>query len=399
MTSAAEHRRPVPSDSEAILNALPNPVLLVAPDGRIVDANIAAESFFEISTQFLRRQSLKELVPFGSPLLALIDQVRSSGSPVNEYKVDLGTPRIGGDRQVDLHVAPLTERPGHIVVMLQERTIADKMDRQLTHRSAARSVIALAAMLAHEIKNPLSGIRGAAQLLEQAASSEDRMLTRLICDEADRIVTLVDRMEVFGDDRPVARGPVNIHSVLDHVKRLAQSGFARNIRFIEEYDPSLPPVLANQDQLIQVFLNLVKNAAEAVADLGIGRRNPAHHRVPSRRSAVGAGQEIAGVAAARILRQGQRFRRAGRPAAEPVRSLRDDETNRQRARPGAGCQDRRRSRRHHRMRIPAAEDHLPRADADVQSHQTVRPKQPRRRSGYAAACLTGRKMRNNDARR
>ena len=268
MNSAAEHRRPVPSDGEAILNALPNPVLLVAPDGKIVDANIAAESFFEISTQFLQRQSLKELVPFGSPLLALIDQVRSSGSPVNEYKVDLGTPRIGGDRQVDLHVAPLTERPGHIVVMLQERTIADKMDRQLTHRSAARSVIALAAMLAHEIKNPLSGIRGAAQLLEQQASSEDRMLTRLICDEADRIVTLVDRMEVFGDDRPVARGPVNIHSVFDHVKRLAQSGFARNIRFVEDYDPSLPPVLANQDQLIQVFLNLVKNAAEAVADLG-----------------------------------------------------------------------------------------------------------------------------------
>ena len=268
MTSAAENRRPTPSDGEAILNALPNPVLLVAPDGKIVDANMAAESFFEISTQFLQRQSLKELVPFGSPLLALIDQVRSSGSPVNEYKVDLGTPRIGGDRQVDLHVAPLTERPGHIVVMLQERTIADKMDRQLTHRSAARSVIALAAMLAHEIKNPLSGIRGAAQLLEQAASSEDRMLTRLICDEADRIVTLVDRMEVFGDDRPVARGAVNIHSVLDHVKRLAQSGFARNIRFVEDYDPSLPPVLANQDQLIQVFLNLVKNAAEAVVDLG-----------------------------------------------------------------------------------------------------------------------------------
>jgi two-component system nitrogen regulation sensor histidine kinase GlnL len=123
-------------------------------------------------------------------------------------------------------------------------------------------------MLAHEIKNPLSGIRGAAQLLEQAASPEDRTLTRLICDEADRIVTLVDRMEVFGDERPVSRGAVNIHSVLDHVKRLAQSGFARNIKFVEEYDPSLPPVLANQDQFIQVFLNLVKNAAEALVDLG-----------------------------------------------------------------------------------------------------------------------------------
>jgi two-component system, NtrC family, nitrogen regulation sensor histidine kinase GlnL len=268
MNSAFENRRPAPSDGEAILNALPNPVIVIGPDGKIVDANIAAESFFEISTQFLKRQSLKELVPFGSPLLALIDQVRLHHSAVNEYKVDLGTPRMGGDRQVDLHVAPLTERPGHIVVMLQERSIADKMDRQLTHRSAARSVIALAAMLAHEIKNPLSGIRGAAQLLEQQASSEDRILTRLICDEADRIVTLVDRMEVFGDDRPVARGPVNIHSVLDHVKRLAQSGFARNVRFVEDYDPSLPPVNANQDQLIQVFLNLVKNAAEAVVDLG-----------------------------------------------------------------------------------------------------------------------------------
>src|ERR1700685_281230 len=266
MTSTAEHRRPLPTDAEIILNALPNPVLLVGPDGRIADANMAAESFFEISAQFLQRHSLKELVPFGSPLLALIDQVRSSGSPVNEYKVDLGTPRIGGDRQVDLHVAPLTERPGHIVVMLQERTIADKMDRQLTHRSAARSVIALAAMLAHEIKNPLSGIRGAAQLLEQSVDDDDRTLTRLICDEADRIVKLVDRMEVFADERPVEREPINIHVVLDHVKRLAQSGIARNIKFVDDYDPSLPPVLANRDHLIQVFLNLVKNAAEAIGE-------------------------------------------------------------------------------------------------------------------------------------
>ena len=388
MRFAAEHREPMLSDSQAILNALPNPVLLVAPDGRIVDANMAAESFFEISTQFLQRQSLKELVPFGSPLLALIDQVRSSGSPVNEYKVDLGTPRIGGDRQVDLHVAPLTERPGHIVVMLQERTIADKMDRQLTHRSAARSVIALAAMLAHEIKNPLSGIRGAAQLLEQAASSEDRMLTRLICDEADRIVTLVDRMEVFGDDRPVARGPVNIHSVLDHVKRLAQSGFARNIRFVEEYDPSLPPVLANQDQLIQVFLNLVKNAAEAVADLGSDAEIQLTTAFRPGRSAVGTGQEVAGVVAARVLRQGQRPGRSGGSAAQPVRSLRHHQADRQRPRPRAGRQDRRRSWRHHRMRIPAAQNRFPRAAADVQQRQSFRPQQSRRRFGYVVACLT-----------
>jgi two-component system, NtrC family, nitrogen regulation sensor histidine kinase GlnL len=254
------------SAPDAVLNALPHSVIVVAPDGRVVDANAAAEAFFEVSLPLLRRQSLSDLVPFGSPLLTLIEQVRGRGAAVNEYKVDLGTPRNPGDRVVDLHVAPLPEQLDYVVVMLQERTIADKMDRQLTHRGAARSVIALAAMLAHEIKNPLSGIRGAAQLLEQSVDDNDRTLTRLICDEADRIVKLVDRMEVFGDERPVEREPINIHVVLDHVKRLAQSGFARSIKFVEDYDPSLPPVLANRDQLVQVFLNLVKNAAEAIGD-------------------------------------------------------------------------------------------------------------------------------------
>jgi two-component system nitrogen regulation sensor histidine kinase GlnL len=255
---------PAPGVADAVLNALPLPVIMVAADGKIADANVAAESFFEVSAPLLRRQLLRDLVPFGSPLLALVEQVRHRGAAVNEYKVDLSTPRTPGDRLVDLHVAPLPERPDHVVVMLQERTIADKMDRQLTHRGAARSVSALAAMLAHEIKNPLSGIRGAAQLLEQSAGDDDRSLTRLICDEADRIVKLVDRMEVFSDERPVEREPVNIHAVLEHVKRLAQSGFARHVKFSETYDPSLPPVLANRDQLIQVFLNLVKNASESI---------------------------------------------------------------------------------------------------------------------------------------
>jgi two-component system nitrogen regulation sensor histidine kinase GlnL len=251
---------------EAVLDALPHPVIIVASDGKIANANAAAEAFFEVSLSLLRRHLLRDLVPFGSPLLPLVEQVRSRGAAVNEYKVDLGTPRNPGDRLVDLHVAPVPEREDHVVVMLQERTIADKMDRQLTHRGAARSVTALAAMLAHEIKNPLSGIRGAAQLLEQSVADDDRTLTRLICEEADRIVKLVDRMEVFTDERPVEREPVNIHVVLDHVKRLAQSGVGRHIKFIEEYDPSLPPIFGNRDQLVQVFLNLVKNAAEAIGE-------------------------------------------------------------------------------------------------------------------------------------
>ncbi|HUG60796.1 MAG TPA: histidine kinase dimerization/phospho-acceptor domain-containing protein, partial [Methylomirabilota bacterium] len=226
----------------SILNALPHPVILVAADGYVRGANDAAQAFFQASAAVLSRHPLSHFVPFGSPLVALVEQVRLGGSSVNEYRVDIGTPRNGGERIVDIYAAPASERSGEIVVMLQERTMADKMDRQLTHRGAARSVTGLAAMLAHEIKNPLSGIRGAAQLLEQSVDDDDRALTRLITDEADRIVKLVDRMEVFSDERPIEREPVNIHAVLEHVRRLAQSGVARDLRITEEYDPSLPPV-------------------------------------------------------------------------------------------------------------------------------------------------------------
>ncbi|BCG94723.1 two-component system sensor histidine kinase NtrB [Mesorhizobium sp. 131-2-1] len=247
-----------------VLNTIRRPVIMVDNDGFIIFANADAEDFFRSSATMLARNTLSKLVPFGSPLLTLVDQVRERRAPVNEYRVDVSSPRLGIEKVVDLYVAPVPEFPGSVVVMFQERSMADKIDRQMTHRGAARSVTGLAAMLAHEIKNPLSGIRGAAQLLELSASDEDRALTRLITDETDRIVSLVDRMEVFSDERPIDRYPVNIHVVLDHVKAIAKNGFAKRIKILEEYDPSLPPVFANRDQLIQVFLNLVKNAAEAI---------------------------------------------------------------------------------------------------------------------------------------
>ncbi len=264
MTSPSDHAGG--TVAMAVLNAIQNPVVMVDESGFVVFANWEAEAFFGASASHLARYRISTFIPFGSPLLALIDQVRERKAPVNEYRVDLSSPRLGQDKLVDLYVAPVLSEPGAVVIVFQERSMADKIDRQLTHRAAARSVTGLASMLAHEIKNPLSGIRGAAQLLEQSAVDEDRALTRLICDETDRIVSLVDRMEVFSDERPVDRMPVNIHSVLDHVKAVAKAGFARNIRVTESYDPSLPAVYANRDQLVQVFLNLVKNAAEAVGD-------------------------------------------------------------------------------------------------------------------------------------
>lgn len=247
-----------------VLNTIRHPVIMVDPGGKIVFANADAEDFFRSSAVMLARDGLERFVPYDSPLITLVEQVRERRAPFHEYRVDISSPRLGVERIVDLYVAPVLEVPGNVVVMFQERSMADKIERQMNHRGAARSVTGLAMMLAHEIKNPLSGIRGAAQLLETAVSDEDRALTRLITDETDRIVSLVDRMEVFSDERPIDRQPVNIHVVLDHVKAIARTGFASHIRFVEDYDPSLPPVFANRDQLVQVFLNLVKNAAEAI---------------------------------------------------------------------------------------------------------------------------------------
>ncbi len=256
--------------AQIVLNTIRHPVIMLGPDGMITFANADAEGFFRASASMLARSTLARFVPFSSPLLTLVDQVRARRAPVNEYRVDISSPRLGVEKIVDIYVAPVTEMPGSVVVMFQERSMADKIDRQMTHRGAARSVTGLAAMLAHEIKNPLSGIRGAAQLLETALSDEDRALTRLITAETDRIVSLVDRMEVFSDERPIDRYPVNIHVVLDHVKAIARNGFAKQIKIMEDYDPSLPPVYANRDQLIQVFLNLVKNAAEAISGDPLG---------------------------------------------------------------------------------------------------------------------------------
>ncbi len=119
--------------------------------------------------------------------------------------------------------------------------------------------------LAHEIKNPLAGIRGAAQLLEAGAVGEDAELARLIVDETERVRRLIDRVEAFSDARPTTLRPVNLHAVLDRVRRLVASGAGPAVRFRERYDPSLPDAHGDEDQLVQVVLNLVKNAAEAAA--------------------------------------------------------------------------------------------------------------------------------------
>jgi two-component system nitrogen regulation sensor histidine kinase GlnL len=250
-----------------IAGALPMPILMVGADRKLLFVNPAAEQFFDTGAGLLLKQTIDELVPFGSPLLGLIAQARARSSSVGVRMMDLGTPHHG-ERIADVTVTPLPEPESAVIVILQERSLAQRIDRQLLHRDAVRSMYGMASVLAHEIKNPLAGIRGAAQLLEDVVPEEDKNLTQLICAETDRIRTLIDRMESFGDTRALTRVPVNIHEVLYRVRSIASTSFAGDAMFVEHFDPSLPEVAGDFDQLVQVFLNLVRNAFDALPDRG-----------------------------------------------------------------------------------------------------------------------------------
>jgi two-component system, NtrC family, nitrogen regulation sensor histidine kinase GlnL len=249
---------------QAVIDSMPNPLIVLDQANRICMVNGTSEDFFQTSKAVLLRHNFADLMPFSSPGLSAVQQVRELGGAVNEYAITVGTPRMGGERVVDLQTVGIIDDPGFIMVILLRRSMAHQFDLQLSHQGAARSVSGMASMLAHEIKNPLSGIRGAAQLLEPSLADSDRSLARLICDETDRIRDLVDQMEVFSDERPLERQSINIHVVLDRVKQLIKAGNEVAIKLTEDYDPSLPAVNGNHDQLVQVFLNLARNAVDAL---------------------------------------------------------------------------------------------------------------------------------------
>jgi two-component system nitrogen regulation sensor histidine kinase GlnL len=257
-----------PTGSGTIANALPMPVMLLGARLEVLYANPAAEQFFDTGLTILRKQTLADLIAPHSPLFQLVTQAAERNASAAERDIDLSTPRHG-ERVADVTVTPVSEPEGATLLTFQERGLALRMDRQLMSRGAVRSMHGMAAVLAHEIKNPLAGIRGAAQLLEEALAPEERQMTQLIVAESDRIRGLIDRMESFGDTRNLTRHPVNIHEVLDRVRKVAESGFARGVSIVENFDPSLPPVSGDRDQLIQVFLTLVRNAVDALPD-GVG---------------------------------------------------------------------------------------------------------------------------------
>ncbi|WP_294395711.1 ATP-binding protein [uncultured Sphingomonas sp.] len=245
----------VPAD--ALLTALPTPLLVLDEQGVIVDANAAAEALMNLSRTAMAGMTIAEAT--GHHLKTM-----PSETPFVAYDLDIMLPHHRALKG-DLVVAPLPNWPGWRQVAIHPRPSAGPIARRA---GAGLTAAGAAAMLAHEIKNPLSGIRGAAQLLESSIDDNGQVLTRLICDEVDRVAALIDRMEGFTDTRPLELTAQNIHAILGHARAVSEQGFGSGVTIREKYDPSLPSVLGHRDSLIQILINLLKNAAEAVEPNG-----------------------------------------------------------------------------------------------------------------------------------
>ena len=248
-------------------NSFPHPCFVINQSLKIIDLNTPSETLYMTSKSRLIGKKIVDFLEEGSLLLKVIDQTIKKMSAVVIYDIDIiwGKKDIG---RFNVHSSPLDGLNNLILLVMNLNPKKERIDKKLLHQNAARSVSGLSAMLAHEIRNPLAGISGAAQLLAQNANEDDIKFTKLIQSECKRIGNLVSKFEIFGDLGPLVKSNINIHDVIAKTKELAKAGFASHVRFLEEYDPSLPDIQGNFDQLIQVFLNLLKNSSEAVSENG-----------------------------------------------------------------------------------------------------------------------------------
>ena len=247
--------------------SLPIPALIITPDDMIADINPAAEGFFNASAKSVTGVPVWDMVAVDYPLEDAFNRARTSETALFVNDVDVGSGQRAPQKSA-LQIAPLFGKPGYMLMMISARELSGRMTQNHSVKSAAKSAIGMAEMLAHEIKNPLAGITGAAQLLSMNLDSEQLELTDLIVAESRRIVKLLGQVEQFGNLTEPVRAPVNLHDVLDRARRSALLGFGAAMKIVEDYDPSLPPALGDKDQLLQVVLNLLKNASEAAGPEG-----------------------------------------------------------------------------------------------------------------------------------
>ncbi|MGH1413171.1 MAG: two-component system sensor histidine kinase NtrB [Pelagimonas sp.] len=253
--------------ADPIWSSLPVPALLINADDCISGVNPAAEGFMNSSAKSLLGQPVWDRVHVDAPLEESFVRARDHGTALFVNDVDVGT----GNRAplvCNLQIAPMQGQPGWMIMLISPRELAGRMTQNHSVKSAAKSAIGMAEMLAHEIKNPLAGITGAAQLISMNLPPEDLELTDLIVEETRRIVKLLEQVEQFGNLSVPERREVNIHDVLDRARRSALLGFGGHMSIVEDYDPSLPMALGDPDQLLQVILNLLRNASEAADSKG-----------------------------------------------------------------------------------------------------------------------------------
>jgi len=280
-------------DEASIWSSLPAPAIVIDEEENIVDMNPAAEGFMNNSAKWLRGQPIWDRLAVDAPMEKSLARARANGTPLFVNDVDVGT----GSRAplvCNLQIAPVQGFDGYMILLISPRELAGRINQSQSVKSAAKSAIGMAEMLAHEIKNPLAGITGAAQLLSMNLTSEDQELTDLIVEETRRIVKLLGQVEQFGNLSEPERTPVNLHDLLDRARRSALLGFGAHMKIIEDYDPSLPLAVGDGDQLLQVFMNLIKNASEA-ADAKAGgtiRLRTYYEHSYSLRRADGTGQSL-----------------------------------------------------------------------------------------------------------
>ena len=254
-------------DYEKVWMSIPLPSIVLNEDDIVVEVNPPGEGFLNASSKSLKNRSIWELINIGASLEESYKKVKKFNSPLFVTDVKVGA---NGREPIpcNIQIAPIIGHDGSTILLIAPREIAGRISQSKSVKAAAKSAIGMAEMLAHEIKNPLAGITGAAQLLSMGLSTADLEITDLIVAETRRILTLLEQVEQFGNLKPIAPKPLNIHDVIDRARRSAQLGFSAHINFKEEYDPSLPLVYGDPDQLLQVFLNLIKNASEAQPNNG-----------------------------------------------------------------------------------------------------------------------------------
>lgn len=274
-----EHKRPlcglslfrdrvnILSTSLGGLDLLASAVIILDTQGRIAYANAAAETLLENSFKVLHQQRLSDLFMNGDRLTLIFEQAKARH--FDEKREDLLLERAGrSPLQLNMIVTTIDDAENPVLIELRANVQQLKLDREERLLDQTQANKELIRNLAHEIKNPLGGIRGAAQLLELELPGHDlrdlREYTQVIIKESDRLQTLVDRL-LAPHRRPQIVGDVNIHEVFERVRSLIMAEFPQGLAIQRDYDLSLPEFRGDKEQLIQAVLNIAHNAAQALA--------------------------------------------------------------------------------------------------------------------------------------